>query len=165
MQTRKYVVVLSTNNLARKQRIEAQLKEYGQVNIIGPKNGGAVFSWDVATDGNHDAKTIRDGIRPLLDVFYDVLCVVRYNPMDKATVNAVLPEVAEAKGGNDIDGKRNFNRFSSRREAKAAYERERPNWWMKYGGGSTLPVIFEEWLWLPIRKDGVYERSENEKYL
>ncbi len=165
MKQRRYVVSLQTDDFARKQIVEDKLKEYGRVSQIGQDGGVLVSTWDVEAKEGLDSKTIRDGIRPSLSVFEDVLFVARYNKMDSATVNATIPESADAKNDGDIDGKRNFNRFGTRQEAKAAYERERPNWWVKYGGGSAVPVMFEEWLWLPIRKDGVYERGENEKYL
>ena len=163
MQTRKYIVSLWTEDLSRQQRVEDQLKEFGQVQPLGDKVNKVV--WELTTDEKHDAKTIRDSIRPLVDIFYDIIFVARYYPIDRAMTNLTLADVSESKGIDDIDGKRNFNRFGSRMEAKAAYERERPNWWMKYGGGSSVPVGFEEWLWLPIRKDGIYERGENERYL
>lgn len=71
----------------------------------------------------------------------------------------------QAKDDEDFEVPRNYNRFKTRKEAVAAYERENPHWVFPYGGGGIVKMSVEEWMWLPIVANGIYEKGKYEKFL
>lgn len=61
--------------------------------------------------------------------------------------------------------KLNFERCSSRSEAKRIYRVESPKWIYPTGLTSSVPIPFEEWCWLPIVPTGIYGADVYQKYL
>lgn len=56
---------------------------------------------------------------------------------------------------------RNFNLYNSRHEAYIAYKalKQIPYWFEDDGIPAFIAVDFHEWIWLPIREDGRYNKA------
>ena len=46
-----------------------------------------------------------------------------------------------------------------------AFELENPRWVYDDGVNMAIKMDLDEWCWLPIKGDGIYERSKYEKYI
>lgn len=112
------------------------------------------------------AREIVSDIRSVLNPFDDMLMVVGIRNDDCAKTDNWCDSIIEKCDKFEGDEKRNFSRFNSRHEAFMAYQRERPKWVYQDGIGAAIAVDFNEWCWLPIRKDGIYEKNgKYDKYL
>lgn len=113
---------------------------------------------------DNSCSTIRNLIRKDVDVF-----------SDKVMVSLISPDCASFVNWDDGDSlvsgesftkvKRNFERFDTRHEAFVAYELEKPRWVYDDGVNMAINMDLDEWCWLPIKPDGIYERSKYQKYI
>ena len=113
-----------------------------------------------------DSRKVKAAIAEHASPFYDDVLVVGVDSFDVA--NAHFGQVAEFLDGGEPEGDepRNYQRFKTRRDAEIAYNNEKPRWVYHDGSGIPTSVDFDrEWLWLPIRRDGLYTRGKFEKYL
>ena len=114
-----------------------------------------------------DASEIRKRIAERINPFDENVAVARIVPTDYSETDGVGCGKA-IEGCYDGSGEevRNFNRFYNMIDAKRAYEMENPRWVYPDGIGVSTKVDFVEWCWLPIRKDGIYEKNgKYDKYL
>lgn len=113
-----------------------------------------------------DARAIRDEIRSVIKPFTESVIVVGINDLDYAMTDNQGESTFSRKVGDEGDEPRNFSRFSDMREARLAYQRENPKWVNPDGSGVAMDIDFLDWCWLPVRKDGIYERNgKYDKYL
>ena len=63
--------------------------------------------------------------------------------------------------------KRNFENYKTRHEAYLAYENlpHPPYWFEDDGIPAFIVVDFCEWIWLPVREDGKYNKEDKKQYL
>jgi hypothetical protein len=120
----------------------------------------------VTNDENVDAVVIRNKIAERLNPFNENVSVARMVLEDHAETNEINLVLSDGDSDSGQDEPRNFSRFNSRHEAFMAYQRENPKWVYQDGIGVASHVDFSEWCWLPIRKDGIYEKNgKYDKYL
>ena len=120
----------------------------------------------VTTDGNVDAVVIRNKIAERLNPFDENVSVARMVLTDHAETHGINLMLSDGESNSGQDEPRNFSRFNSRHEALLAYLMEKPHWVNLNGIGATIAVDFNEWCWLPIRKNGIYERNgKYDKYI
>ena len=116
---------------------------------------------------NDDAVSIRNKISYHLNPFSENVSVARLVVSDYAETNGLhCAEEIEEYSNEEGEVPRNFSRFASRHEAYIAYQMEKPKWVYPDGIGVAIAVDFNDWCWLPIKKDGIYERNgKYDKYL
>ena len=121
----------------------------------------------VPTDENVDASVIRKKISEKLNPFDENVSVARMVASDYSETDGIgCGKIVEACACEDGREPRNFSRFNSKQEAYLAYQREKPRWVYQNGMGGVMAVDFNEWVWLPIRKNGIYERNgKYDKYI
>lgn len=116
------------------------------------------------TNQDNTCATIRNLIREDVDVFSDKVMVSLISHDYASYVNW---DDGESLVGceSSTQEKRNFERFETRHEAYVAFELENPRWVYNDGINTAIKMEFEEWCWLPIKGDGIYERRKYQKYL
>lgn len=117
------------------------------------------------TNQDNTCATVRDLIRTDVDVFSDKVMVSLISPDYASFVNWDTGEEHVGQNESLEKSKRNFERFETRHEAFVAFELEKPRWVYNDGINVAIKMELEEWCWLPIKGDGIYERSKYEKYL
>lgn len=119
----------------------------------------------IPSNQDNTCATIRDLIRADVNVFEDKVMVSLISPDYVSFVNWNNGE--EIIGDEDVGGKekRNFERFDNRHDAYVAFGLEKPKW--VYGDGVNMGTTmrFDDWCWLPVKRDGIYERGKYEKYI
>lgn len=109
-------------------------------------------------EDKENARTIRTNLGEVLRPFEDTLIIAGINAYDYIDTSKVSQETIEEE-------QRNFNRFNTMREAKMAYDLEKPRWVYSDGKRTGQRVEFDEWVWLPIKQSGIYEASKYKKYV
>ena len=143
----------------------ATIGKVAQVDVRGP----TVFIYAVRPD-NQDmtATDILDKVRAVVKVFGDKVLVTVYDSDGVASLNLDMPtelRPADEEDFTEREVQRNFSRFSTRHEAYLQWEKERPRWVYSDGVNMAITVDFNDWCWLPIRRNGIYEKSLEQKYL
>lgn len=117
------------------------------------------------TNQDNTCATIRNLIRADVDVFTDKVMVSLISSDYVSYINWNDDE--DILKGESQDGKvmRNFERFATRHEAFLAFELEKPRWVYNDGVNMGIAMELDEWCWLPVKGDGIYEHSKYEKYL
>lgn len=161
---RAYVVAYTTKSGDRIQGILQTMKTFGKTQEILMSSRGFVFLL-IAESDSKDSTAIKHELEVLARPFEDSICVARIDVLDSAGDSAFMAMLSNSKGDN-AEVRRNFERFSSKSEARAIYENEKPRWVYSDGIGMAMPVDFDrEWPWLPIKENGIYDKRENAKYL
>lgn len=135
------------------------------------ETGRTLIAWLIPDCQTTDALEIRKELSELANPFADSLIVIRIDNLDLSEQN--LPErvdyftksIIECKGDFATEDARNFDRFHSRDEAYQMFHKELPRWTSSDGSGTPVGIDFKDWCWLPVKKDGMYERRKYEKYL
>lgn len=160
-----YNVTYTSSSGKNKNIVKEQLSLIGLVKSM--TDSAKQATWLVIpSDESMAAHTISAEVFKHLSPFEDEISVFRVDVLDTADTNSakVLGFVHDCKGANEGE-MRNFNRFSSRHEAFLQYQIEKPRWVHADGIGAAISVEFDEWCWLPIKKDGIYHKGKYEKYL
>ena len=123
----------------------------------------AVF---IPTSANTDSFQLKRALYEKCNPFTDSLSIMRMDAADcidseQLKFKDAISDCATIEN-REI---RNFNRFNSYREAIVAYKQERPMWVYADGLGAAMRVEFDDWCWLPVKQDGVYDSSEYRKYV
>ena len=163
-----YLITYVTEDADRSINFPTEISLLGESTKINGNESASVTSIVlIPRDQKLDAKDIRVKLAGKMDVFSDSLLVVEVNPLNLGEKNC--PALAMALLKQEIDmGKnevRNFNRFHSRHEGVIQYQKEKPQWAYESGVLANLPIPFEEWCWLPVKGDGIYEKNKYEKYI
>ena len=148
-----------------KNKVKEQLSIIGLVKVI--TDSARQATWMVIpSDESMSANTICSDVFKHMSPFEDEISVFRVDVLDAADSDStnVIGFVNGCKGDNETE-LRNFNRFSSRHEAFLQYQVEKPRWVYEDGIGAAIVVDFAEWCWLPIKKDGIYDKRKYEKYI
>ena len=159
-----YQVLLLTRKPSSIAAAWTTLKGIGKVAEIGTNNT-TVFAVAVQPD-NQDltSSDIRDAVRQSVDVFNDKVIVSLIDDDAMSTLNWDVPQdflgyvLAEKE-------KRNFERFANRHEAFVQWQKEKPRWVYPDGVNATIVIDFNQWCWLPIKPNGIYESSLEAKYI
>lgn len=161
-----YLVNYKSHDGKNLDKIKERLNLLGNVDEIA--NTRTMFSAIVfPMDEKDDAVSIRNKLKEAINPFYEGVAAIEVNKLDMADSDIVpcfkfeMPTTGKAEN----DGQRNFNRFRTRHEAFVAYEVEKPIWTYPDNTGNAIRMDISEWLWMPIKKNGLYERGKYEKYL
>lgn len=158
-------VILITKNPNGSILVKQTLQGLGKV---VEENSGIpyVFIMKVLpTNQDNTCTTIRNLIRADVDVFSDKVMV---SLISRDYVSYINWDDGEKLLKDDDSGEspmRNFQRFENRHEAFLAFELEKPRWVYDDGVNMAIKMDLDEWCWLPIKGDGIYERSKYQKYL
>lgn len=158
-------VILITKNPNGSILVKQTLQGLGKV---VEENSGIpyVFIMKVLpTNQDNTCTTIRNLIRADVDVFSDKVMV---SLISRDYVSYINWDDGEKLLKDDDSGEspmRNFQRFENRHEAFLAFELEKPRWVYDDGVNMAIKMDLDEWCWLPVKGDGIYERSKYEKYL
>ena len=164
---KKAYIVTYVNDKAgiNRQLMQEQLQTLGLYTELS--HTARMASWLlIAEDESVSAATIKNRIFLAMKPFEDSISVVRIDANDAAGVNCLdtkeFLEKCKVEGG---DEPRNFERFRTKHEAFLQYELEKPRWVYEDGIGVAVKVDFDDWCWLPIRKDGIYEKRKYQSYI
>lgn len=143
----------------------ASIGKVAKVDVRGP----TVFVYAVRPD-NQDmtATDVLGKVRSVVKVFGDRVLVTRYDSDSVANLNLDMPVELRPVDDDEIidrNTERNFSRFSTRHEAYHQWIKECPRWVYNDGVNMAISVDFADWCWLPVRRNGIYERSLEQKYL
>lgn len=159
-----YQVLLLTRKPSSIAAAWTVLKGIGKVAEISTNNT-TVFAVAVQPD-NQDltSSDIRDAVRQTVDVFNDKVLVTLIDADAMSTLNWEVPNgfLGEVMGEKV---KRNFERFSNRHEAYVQWQKEKPRWVYPDGINAAIVIDVDQWCWLPIKPDGIYESSLEAKYI
>ena len=162
-----YLVVYKSNDGGNLDKIKEQLQLLGK--IAECVTTRKVFSaFVMPTDEKVNAVAIRNKMRECINPFEEGTAAIEVNELDMADTDSCKCLNFEKKPQSDIsikDEPRNFSRFKTRHEAFVAYEMEKPIWTYPDNIGNAIRMDIGEWLWMPIKKNGQYERGKYEKYL
>ncbi|MBO6031837.1 MAG: hypothetical protein J6Q22_10390 [Prevotella sp.] len=114
---------------------------------------------------DYTCATLSDRIRTEIDVFADKVMVSLISRDYVRFINWGDGEKLLKDNDSGESPMRNFQRFENRHEAFLAFELEKPRWVYDDGVNMAIKMDLDEWCWLPIKGDGIYERSKYEKYL
>ena len=162
-----YLVIYKSEDGRNLDKIKQELLLIGTVyeNV----NTRKVFSAFVApTDEKIDAVEIRNRMKRNINPFEEGAAAIEVNELDMADTDICKCLVFQRMPREHLieeDVQRNFHRFKTRHEAFVAYEVEKPIWTYPDNIGNAIRMDIDEWLWMPINKDGRYERGKYEKYL
>ena len=117
------------------------------------------------TNQDNTCTTIRNLIRADVDVFSDKVMVSLISRDYVSYINWDDGEKLLKDNDSGESPMRNFQRFENRHEAFLAFELEKPRWVYDDGVNMAIKMDLDEWCWLPIKGDGIYERSKYQKYL
>lgn len=161
-----YIVTYVSPNGMNRNAVKNKLELIGSFRQL--TDSGRQASWIVIpTDESASAASIRSQIFMTLSPFAEGVSVIRADALDAADTEKAkcVDFFSECKGDN-ANCQRNFNRFSSRHEAFLQYQKERPRWVSPDGIGMAISMDFNDWCWLPIKEDGIYEQvARNYRYL
>lgn len=161
------VLLMSTSpqSITAVDEVLSTVGKVAKVDMSGPK----VFIYAVCPDNQDMTATDLLGlVRSVVKIFDDKLLVTEYDSDAVANLNfdipsGLIPNNDERKEANETE--RNFSRFSTRHEAYLQWIKERPMWVYNDGVNMAISVDFDDWCWLPIRRNGVYEKFLEQRYL
>ena len=160
-----YNVILVTKDPRSAERVKQTIRSLGK--WVEEESGviGVTHMKVVPSDQDTTCSTICNLIREEVNVFEDKVMVSRISPDYVSYINWESGD--KIMGEADADGKekRNFERFDNRHEALLAFELEKPRWVYDNGVSMTIHMDLDEWCWLPVKPDGIYERSKYQKYI
>jgi hypothetical protein len=148
-----------------RQLMQEQLQTIGAYKELS--HAARTASWMIIPDDEAaNASAIKNKLFSALKPFEDSISVVRIDANDAAGVNCLdTKEFLEKCKVESSDEPRNFERFRTKHEAFLQYELEKPRWVYEDGIGAAILVEFDEWCWLPIRKDGIYDKRKYQSYI
>ena len=158
-------VILITKKPSSRVRVRQTLQELGKV-VEEDSDTPYVFVMKVLPDNqDNTCATLRDRIRAEIDVFDDKVMVALMSSDYVSFINWDDGEKLQKDNDSGESPARNFQRFENRHEAFLAFELEKPRW--VYDDGVTMAekMDLDEWCWLPVKRDGIYERSKYERYI
>ena len=161
-----YIVTYVSTDGMNRNAVKNKLELIGSFRQL--TDSGRQASWIVIpTDESASAASIRSQIFTTLSPFTEGISVIRADALDAAdTEKAKCVEFFSKCKGENENGLRNFNRFNSKHEAFLQYQMEKPRWAYADGIGMAISVDFDDWCWLPIKEDGIYEKDGRyDKYL
>jgi hypothetical protein len=158
-------VILITRNPNSSMRVKQTLQDMGK--MVEEDSGIPYVSvMKVLPDNqNNTCATIRNLIRADVDVFSDKVMVSLISRDYVSYINWDDGEKLLKANDSGESPMRNFQRFENRHEASLAFELEKPRWVYDDGVNMSIKMELDEWCWLPVKGDGIYERSKYEKYL
>jgi len=162
-----YLVAYESENGENIDKIKEALSLLGKVSIW-VDTGKVLSAFVITTDEKIDAVAIRNKMQESINPFEEGVGAIEVNELDMADTNTLGCFAWKKSGLGRISvakEDRNFDRFKTRHEAFVAYEVERPVWTYPDNIGNVIRMDIDEWLWMPIKKDGRYERGKYEKYL
>lgn len=154
-----YIVTYVSPDGMNRNAVKNKLELIGSFRQL--TDSGRQASWIVIpTDESASAASIRTHIFTSLSPFAEGVSVIRADALDAADTDKskCVDFISRCKGEN-ANGLRNFNRFNSRHEAFLQYRKEKPRWVYADGIGAAISVEFDQWCWLPIKEDGIYEKD------
>lgn len=164
---KKAYIVTYVNDKAgiNRQQMQEQLQTIGAYKELS--HAARTASWMIIPDDEAaNASMIKNKLFAALKPFEDSISIVRIDANDVADTDGLdSTEFLTKCKGNSRDEPLNFSRFSSRHEAFLQYQLERPMWIYDDGTQYGVGVDFAEWCWLPIRKDGMYEKRKYQSYI
>ena len=158
-------VILISKNPNSIIRVRQTLQELGKV-VEEDSDTPYVFVMKLLPDNqDYTCSTLSDRIREEIDVFADKVMVARISSDYVSFINwddgvKLLKDIDSGESPM-----RNFQRFENRHEAFLAFELEKPRWVYDDGVNMAIKMDLDEWCWLPIKGDGIYERSKYGKYI
>ena len=160
-----YNVILVTKDPRSAERVKQTIRSLGK--WVEEESGVIGVTHMKVMPSNQDStcSTICNLIREEINVFEDKVMVSRISPDYVSYIN--WGEGDKLIGEDNEGGKetRNFERFDNRHEALLAFELEKPRWVYDNGVSMTIHMDLDEWCWLPVKQDGIYERSKYQKYI
>lgn len=158
-------VILITRNPKSIMRVKQTLHDIGE--MVEADSGIPYVSVMKVLPDNQDntCATIRNLIRAEVDVFSDKVIVTIISPDYVSYINFDDDDNLLKDNGSNESVMRNFERFENRHEALLAFELEKPRWVYDDGVNMSIKMELDEWCWLPMKRDGIYERRKYEKYL
>lgn len=164
-----YLVTYKSENgvQANLDKIKEQLRLLGDVTEW--VNTRRIFLAYVFTaDEKLDAVAIRNKLKECINPFEEGVAALEVNEWNIADTDMCkCIEFKRSPRSSYIEKNepRNFSRFKTRHEAFVAYDMERPVWVYPDNIGNAIVMDINEWLWMPIKKGGQYERGKYDKYL
>ena len=158
-------VILITKKPNSRVRVRQTLQELGKV-VEEDSDTPYVFVMKLLPDNqDYTCATLSDRIRAEIDVFADKVMVARISSDYVSFIN--WDDGEKLIKEKDSCGKvmRNYERFENRHEAFLAFNLENPRWVYDDGVNMAIKMELDEWCWLPVKRDGIYERSKYEKYI
>lgn len=142
-----------------------QLRAIGMTKELA--HGARTALWFlIPEDEAVSAATIKNRIFSSMNPFEDSIRVIRIDANDVAETNGLdSTEFLSQCKDSHSDEPINYSRFKSRHEAYLQYRLEKPIWVYDDGIPNGIVVDFSDWCWLPIKKDGMYEKRKYEKYI
>lgn len=158
-------VILITEKPSSRVRVRQTLQDLGKV-VEEDSDTPYVFVMKLLPDNqDYTCATLSDRIRTEIDVFADKVMVSLISRDYVRFINWGDGEKLLKDNDSGESPMRNFQRFENRHEAFLAFELEKPRWVYDDGVNMAIKMDLDEWCWLPIKGDGIYERSKYEKYL
>lgn len=160
-----YLVVYSSPKGEKMSWVKRQLILIGTVKVLAD-SGRMLVAVVQPAEEVHTAKKIKESLASVISIFEDKLLVAPLEGNETSEIN--IPEIHDlimSSDGKELGGKRNFDRFETRAEAMRFYNMEKPSWVFPDGVGASTSVTFGEWLWLPVRDNGIYVRGKDETNL
>lgn len=158
-------VLLITKNPNSSIRVKQTLRGLGKVVEEEPSVPYVFAMVVLPTNQDNTCATIRNLIRADIDVFADKVFVSVVDQDYVSYINWIDGETLLKDEASECKEKRNFERFRTRHEAFVAFELEKPKWVYDDGVNMGITMKLDDWCWLPVKGDGVYERSKYEKYI
>ena len=163
-----YLITYATEDADRITNFPREIGMLGNSAMVHGDDAASTISVVlIPSNENLDAKDIKGELVKKIDVFADSLLVTQVNPLNIGEKNCVAQAISLLEHGdkNESEEIRNFSRFHSRHEGIVQYQKEKPQWAYESGILANLPISFEEWCWLPIKRDGIYDKNKYEKYI
>lgn len=160
-----YNVILVSKDPKSSERVKQTIRSLGK--CVEEESGvfGLTLLKVVPSNQDTTCSTIRDLIRVEVNVFEDKVMVSLISPDYVSYVN--WGDGDRTIGADETGGKekRNFERFDNRHDAFLAFELEKPRWVYDDGVNMAINISLDEWCWLPVKPDGIYERRKYQKYI
>lgn len=160
-----YNVILVSKDPRSAERVKQTVRSLGK--WVEEESGVIGVAHMKVMPSNQDStcSTICNLIREEINVFEDKVMVSRISPDYVSYINWGEGDKLIGEDNEVGKEKRNFERFDNRHEAFLAFELEKPRWVYDDGVNMAINISLDEWCWLPVKPDGIYERSKYQKYI
>lgn len=157
-------VILVSRKSESVSAVEAKVKSLGTTAVLKTCEPHVYSIAVLPDDQSHNCSSIKNEVRTEIDIFYDQVMVVAIAKDNVSSINWEVPAslALEEEGETPM---RNFQRFPSRHEAFLQWKKENPRWVYDDGINVAVQISVDDWAWLPVKEDGIYERRKYEKYI
>ena len=161
---KKYLILYKSNHGTSLSNVKLTIMSIGNVtNLI--ESSKAYTCIVESSDESMTAFQVRSKISEVMAPFDDGLLVSQIGFNDSSSFGTLANIDNDEENNQTGSVKRNFSRFQTKHEAYEVFKLEQPRWCYDDGINMAINVDFNEWCWLPVRKDGIYMHGKYDKYL